>query len=58
MTDEEIKNLILQYKGDEGFNCAAAFSLSSKHDVPLKKIYDLCNELKVRIKNCQLGCFQ
>ena len=58
MTDEEIKNLIKEHSSENGINCATIFSISNQHDVPLKKIGDLCNEVKIKIRNCQLGCFK
>ena len=58
MNDEEIKNLIAQNGRDGNLNCATAFVISKEHNVPLKKIGELCNEMKIKIRNCQLGCFQ
>ncbi len=38
--------------------CAAAFKVAEKVKVPLKAVGDETNELKLRIIDCQLGCFQ
>jgi hypothetical protein len=37
--------------------CEKAHELGKELDVPLNEIGAVCNELKIRIKNCQLGCF-
>ncbi len=37
--------------------CAVAFTLTEKLDVASRMVGDKANELKIRIINCQLGCF-
>jgi hypothetical protein len=37
--------------------CPVAFRLAKESKVPLRTVGDLANGLKVRIINCQLGCF-
>jgi len=37
--------------------CTAAFKISQKLKVSLKKVSDIANKLNVKIANCQLGCF-
>ena len=37
--------------------CAVAFRLGEELGVSLKEISDLANRLKIKIVNCQLGCF-
>jgi hypothetical protein len=58
MQDNELKKIIRETAGEEGLNCASAFMIAGKHDVPINKIGELCNELKIKIRNCQLGCFK
>jgi len=38
-------------------SCEKAHDLGTKLDVPLEEIGMVCNELNIRIKDCQLGCF-
>ncbi|NTW58293.1 MAG: hypothetical protein HGB21_04415 [Nitrospirae bacterium] len=38
-------------------SCEKAHELRTKLDVPLQEIGRICNELNIRIKDCQLGCF-
>ena len=38
--------------------CAKAFELAKKFDVKIIKIGNICNQHKIKISNCQLGCFK
>ena len=37
--------------------CANAFSLAKKYNIKISEIGDACNEHKIKICKCQLGCF-
>lgn len=37
--------------------CERAYELSRDLDIPLRDIGAVCNELKIKIIACQLGCF-
>ena len=39
-------------------NCADAFKLAQRLKVELNEISRVCNQSKIRISNCQLGCFK
>lgn len=38
-------------------SCAMAWQLAEEFGVSKKEIGDLANDLKIKIKSCQLGCF-
>ncbi|MEI6054705.1 MAG: hypothetical protein WCR55_01490 [Lentisphaerota bacterium] len=61
MNDKEILELIrkntIKANGKEKFTCKAAWDLASKHDIPLKKIGELCDSNSIKICDCSLGCF-
>jgi len=38
-------------------SCTEAFDLARKYDVRLAEIGRICNDNKVKICKCQLGCF-
>ena len=38
-------------------SCAKATRLADDHDFSRQEMGKLLNELKIKIKNCQLGCF-
>ena len=37
--------------------CQTAFEISKKYGIPKMGIARYCNEHKVKIRKCQLGCF-
>jgi hypothetical protein len=45
-------------KGDKLFiTCANAFKIAEKQNIALIEIGKICNAKKIKISNCQLGCF-
>lgn len=38
-------------------SCAKIFALADEHGISRKEMGDLVNDLKIKIRNCQLGCF-
>jgi len=38
--------------------CAEAFELAEQYDVKVAEIGRICNQNKVKICKCQLGCFR
>jgi hypothetical protein len=42
---------------DGRLTCEKAHELGKELDVSLEEIGAVCNELNIRIKDCQLGCF-
>ena len=57
MTREKIIEAIRSGTVNNRLSCEKAHELSSALQVPLREIGDLCNELKIKISSCQLGCF-
>jgi hypothetical protein len=49
-------------KADSGqrkrLTCAEAFELAEQYDVKVAEIGRICNQNKVKICKCQLGCFR
>jgi hypothetical protein len=54
---EEIIAKVQEKAKDKKINCATALNLANELGVPPKVIGDACNELGIKIHNCQLGCF-
>jgi len=44
--------------GKKKIPCAKAFEISRNHDISLKVIGEICEAQKIKINNCQLGCFK
>jgi len=46
-------------EGDrQKLNCADAFKIAEQFGVELMEISRVCNQKKIRISKCQLGCFK
>lgn len=57
MTREELTREVRKAAENDRLSCEAAHRLSGELKIPLSEIGALCNELKIRITSCQLGCF-
>ncbi len=42
---------------DKHIACADAFKIAQDLDVPLADVGRTCNELGIKVMQCQLGCF-
>jgi len=56
-TDPELKNKIRQAAPEGKIPCAAAFRLAEELGLSRRDLGNLLNELKIKIIQCQLGCF-
>jgi len=54
---EELKQEMLKRAADGKLSCAVARKIAEDLDVPYQDVGDAADELGIRIKNCQLGCF-
>jgi hypothetical protein len=56
-----LSQLILQAchekEGKKRLACASAFALAKKHKLKISEIGAMCDELEIKISQCQLGCF-
>ena len=57
MTDAELKDRIRAAAPEGKIPCARAFLLAQELDLSKARLGDLFNELKIKIIQCQLGCF-
>ena len=44
--------------GKKKLSCAEVFGLAKKFDAKIIDVGRICNEQDVRIRKCQLGCFE
>ncbi|MDD3653753.1 MAG: hypothetical protein PHO01_06160 [Desulfotomaculaceae bacterium] len=56
-TTSEIINAVKNVAKDGKMSCTSARKLAEEFQVPPKVIGDACNELKIKIHGCELGCF-
>jgi hypothetical protein len=57
MRKEQMQEAIRKAVVNNRLSCETAHALSQELNVPLREIGTLCNELKIKISACQLGCF-
>jgi len=58
MKKDELMNILLEKAKDKKLPCKLAFKISEEHNIPLKEIGNMANELGIKIIECQLGCFK
>ncbi len=57
VNQEEIIAKLKEAAQDGKIPCAMAFKVAKDCNVSTKEIGTLLNQLKIKIANCQLGCF-
>jgi hypothetical protein len=57
MSQEDVKARIKVAAPDGKIACAAAYRLAEELGLSRKDLGELLNELKIKIIQCQLGCF-
>jgi hypothetical protein len=57
MDQEELKGKIRAAAPDGRIACAVAFKLAEELGLSRKDLGELLNDLKIKIIQCQLGCF-
>ncbi len=57
MNEEEVKSRIRAAAPEGKMPCAAAFRLTEVLGISRQELGTLLNDLKIKIIQCQLGCF-
>ena len=57
MTQEDLKPKIKAAAPEGKIACAQAFGVAEELGITRKALGELLNELKIKIIQCQLGCF-
>jgi len=57
MNEEELRSRIRAAASGGKIPCAAAFRLAEELGLSRKDLGELLNELRIKIIQCQLGCF-
>jgi len=58
MSVEQIKEQLRKLAVENSITCPEARSLAERLGVPAIVVGQTCNELKIKIKGCELGCFK
>jgi len=54
---KELKEEMLKKASNGKLSCAAARKIAENLGISYKEVGDAANELGIKIKDCQLGCF-
>lgn len=54
---KEIENILKTRSAEGRITCSDARTIAEELGVPYKEVGKTANELKIKIKNCELGCF-
>ena len=57
MEKEDLLVIIRDNLEDGKLYCAKAYQIAAVHGIKLWQIGQICEEEKIKIKGCQLGCF-
>ncbi len=57
LKDEEIIAKLKEAAKENKTSCAMAQKIAIENQVAMKKVGDLLNQMKIKIIQCQLGCF-
>ena len=54
---EGLKKSIQEAAPQDTLPCVMAFRIAREENCSVAEVGELCNELKIKIVGCQLGCF-
>ena len=55
--NKELEAALREKAKDNRIACAQLFAIAEKLNLPRKEIGSAATQLKIKISNCQLGCF-
>jgi hypothetical protein len=57
MEKEQVAEKIKSVTKEGKISCSQALGIARDMDLSPKEVGDLLNEMKIKIRSCQLGCF-
>lgn len=57
MKEDEIVAKLREAAKEGKITCAMAQKIAIENKVPMKRVGELLNQMKIKIAQCQLGCF-
>jgi hypothetical protein len=58
MDRKNLEDAIKEKAKDGKLPCAVCFKIAEDFEIPKKELTKILNEMKVKISQCQLGCFK
>ena len=57
MKEDEIAAKLKEVARDGKIACAMAQKIALENKIPMKQVGEILNQMKIKIMQCQLGCF-
>ena len=58
MNESELKELIMRRQVDGKISCKVAFDIADEAGASKREVGELLNEMQIKVRACQLGCFK
>jgi len=58
MDRDKLEKVILKKAKARKLPCAVCFKIADDFGIPKKELTKVLNEMKIKISQCQLGCFE
>ena len=58
MDRKKLEETILKKAKGRKLSCAVCFKIADDFGIPKKELTKVLNEMKIKISQCQLGCFE
>ena len=58
MDSKRLEAVILDKAKDGKIPCATCFKIADEFGIPKKELTKILNEMKIKVSECQLGCFK
>ena len=58
MDRKKLEEIILEKAKDGKIPCTVCFKIADDFGIPKKELTKILNEMKIKISECQLGCFK
>jgi len=55
--EEALTSKVIEKEGKKYISCAVAIKIANDMKLTPAEVGRVCNEMKIKIMNCQLGCF-
>jgi hypothetical protein len=55
--NSQLETRLVAAAHEKRITCAGAFAIAKSLGIPTAEVGRMANELKIKISNCQLGCF-
>ena len=58
MDRKKLEEAILAKAKEEKIPCASCFKIAEDFGIPKQEMGEILNQIKIKISQCQLGCFK